>query len=75
MPSPKYPDGRSVMQCMMEEKYGQRGTMSKSDDNWITVHGGPYKSDVLKEIIEQPQTRVSDWAVEACAAYADYLAN
>jgi len=30
---------------------------------------------LLKEIIEQPQTRVSDWEVEECAAYVDYLAN
>lgn len=72
VPSSKYPDGKTVMDAMMEEKYGPGGTMSKNDDNWISTHGGPYNTDVLKEIIEHPETQVSDWAVEACTAYVDY---
>src|SRR5262249_934044 len=33
VPSPRYGDGRAVMQAMMDEKYGSGRTMSRGDDN------------------------------------------
>ncbi len=72
VPSPRYRDGRAVMQAMMDEKYGKGATMSQGDDNWMLTHGGPFKPDVVREIVQHPVTRVSDWAVEACIAYVDY---
>jgi hypothetical protein len=72
VPSPRYRDGQAVMQAMMEEKYGQGRTMSKGDDNWMLAHNGPFKADTVREIVNHPVVQVSDWAVEAAAAYVDY---
>ena len=72
VPSPRYPDGRAVMTAMMEEKYGEGRTMSRGDDNWMLRHGGPFTADTVRAIVNDPATRVSDWAVEACVAYVDY---
>src|SRR6266567_3833660 len=72
VPSPRYRDGRAVMRAMMEEKYGQGRTMSKGEDNWMLTHNGPFKADTVREIVNHPVVQVSDWAVEAAAAYVDY---
>src|SRR6266540_2936270 len=72
VPSPRYRNGRAVMQAMMEEKYGQGRTMSKGEDNWMLTHNGPFKADTVREIVNHPVVQVSDWAVEAAAAYVDY---
>jgi hypothetical protein len=72
VPSPRYRDGRAVMQAMMEEKYAQGRTMSKGEDNWMLTHNGPFKADTVREIVNHPVVQVSDWAVEAAAAYVDY---
>ncbi len=72
VPSPRYRDGRAIMQAMMEEKYGQGRTMSKGEDNWMLTHNGPFKADTVREIVNHPVVQVSDWAVEAAAAYVDY---
>lgn len=72
VPSPKYPDGRAVVTAMMEEKYGVGRTMSRGEDNWMLTHGGPFQPDVVRDIVNSPVVRVSDWAVEACVAYFDY---
>lgn len=72
VPSPRYADGRSVMDAMMDEKYGRGRTMSRADDNWMLTHGGPFNADTVRDIVNHPVTRVSDWAVEAAAAYVDY---
>ncbi|MFL5913088.1 MAG: hypothetical protein ACJ768_21285 [Gaiellaceae bacterium] len=72
VPSPRYADGRAIMDAMMEEKYGLGRTMSKGEDNWMLTHQGPYSADVVRNIVNSPLVQVSDWAVEACAAYVDY---
>jgi hypothetical protein len=72
VPSPRYRDGRAVMQAMTEEKYGQGRVMSKGEDNWMLTHNGPFKADTVREIVNHPVVQVSDWAVEAAAAYVDY---
>jgi hypothetical protein len=72
IPSAKYPDARSVMTAMMDEKYGEGRTMSTGDDNWMLKHGGPFNAQTVRDIVNSPVVRVSDWAVEACVAYFDY---
>jgi hypothetical protein len=72
IPSEKYPDARTVMTAMMDEKYGEGRTMSRGDDNWMLTHGGPFNADTVRDIVNSEVVRVSDWAVEACIAYFDY---
>jgi hypothetical protein len=72
VPSPRYPDGRTVMTAMMDEKYGLGRTMSKGEDNWMLAHKGPYSAEVVRNIVNSQAVQVSDWAVEAAIAYVDY---
>jgi hypothetical protein len=72
VPSPRYPDGRSIAQASMEEKYGRGRTMSTGDDNWMLTHQGPFSADTVRAIVNDPGVVVSDWAVEAMAAFVDY---
>lgn len=72
IPSEKYPDARAVVNAMMEEKYGTGRTMSTGDDNWMLTHGGPFTAETVRTLVNSPQLRVSDYAVEACVAYFDY---
>jgi hypothetical protein len=75
VPSPRHPDGRSVITRMMDEKYAVGATMSRGEDNWMLAHGGPFKPEVVREIVNHPSVRVSDWAVEAAVAYVDYCVD
>ncbi|MFF5991378.1 hypothetical protein [Prauserella flavalba] len=72
VPSPRYPDGRAVVDAMLAQKYGPGGTMSRGEDNWMLRHRGPFKAAVVRELVEHPVIRISDWAADACAAYFDY---
>jgi hypothetical protein len=71
-PSPKYADGRRLIEAMLAEKYEPGGAMAKGDDNWMLRHGGPFRPEVVREIVEHPRARISNWAVEAAIAYVDY---
>jgi hypothetical protein len=75
VPSPRYKNGEAVIKHMLEEKYGHGATMANDDSNWVLTHGGPFKSDVIREIAKDPAVRVSDWAVEAVIAYIDYCVD
>lgn len=46
--------------------------MSTGEDNWMLTHEGPFSAQVVRDIVNSPAVRVSDWAVEACVAYFDY---
>jgi hypothetical protein len=72
VPSPRYKNGEAVIKQMMEEKYGHGATMANDASNWVLTHGGPFKAEVIREIIKDPAAHVSDWAVEAAIAYVDY---
>ena len=72
VPSPRFKDGRAVIEHVMQERWGKGGTLSRGDDNWVLSHGGPFKPEVMRAIANHPVTQVSDWAVEAAIAYIDY---
>ena len=75
VPSPRYKNGEAVIKQMMEEKYGHGATMANDDSNWVLTHGGPFKAEVIREIVKDPAVHVSDWAVEAAIAYVDYCVD
>ncbi|MFN8203110.1 MAG: hypothetical protein U0S48_11120 [Solirubrobacteraceae bacterium] len=72
VPSPRYPDGKAVIDAMMDEKYGFGRTMSKGDDNWMIQRKGLWSADIVRSIVNSDAVQISDWAVEACIAYVDY---
>lgn len=75
VPSPRFPDGESIIKFHLEEKYGKGHTMSPGDDNWILTHGGPFKADTFRSILEHPRSKVSDYAIEASIAFIDYCVD
>ncbi len=75
VPSPRYKNGTEVIQKMLDEKYGQGATMANDESNWVLTHGGPFKPEVIREIVKDPAVRVSDWAAEAAIAYIDYCVD
>jgi hypothetical protein len=74
VPSPRYADGRAVITHMIEEKYGSGGTLARNGDNWMT-RSGPFKPEVVREIVNDPAVQVSDWAVDAAIAYVNYCVD
>ena len=72
VPSPRYRDGRAVIEHMVAEKYGSGGTLARDGDNWMLTHGGPFKPEVVRDLVQHPAVQVSDWAIEAAVAYVDY---
>jgi hypothetical protein len=72
VPSPRFKDGRAVIDHFIKERWGTGGALSKGDDNWVLSHGGPFKPEVMRDIVNHPVCQVSDWAIEASAAYIDY---
>jgi hypothetical protein len=75
VPSPRFADGRAVIQHMLDEKYGKGGTMARNGQNWMLEHGGPFKPEVTREIVNHPVVQVSDWAIEAAISYVDYCVD
>jgi hypothetical protein len=75
VPSPRFKDGRAVVDHFIQERWGKDGALSKGEDNWVLSHGGPFKPEVMREIVNHPVTTVSDWAIEASAAYIDYCVD
>jgi hypothetical protein len=75
VPSTRYKDGEAVIKQMMEEKYGHGETLVNDDSNWNLTHGGPFKPEVIRQIISDPAMSVSDWTVEAAIAYVDYCVD
>lgn len=75
VPSPRYKDGRAAIQHMVDEKYASGGTLARDGDNWMLTHGGPFKPEVVRSIVNDPAVKVSDWAIEAAIAYIDYCVD
>jgi hypothetical protein len=75
VPSPRYKNGEAVIKQMLDEKYGHGATMANDDSNWVLTHGGPFKPEVIREIVKDPAVRVSEWAAEAAIAYIDYCVD
>jgi hypothetical protein len=75
VPSPRYANGRQLIEHMVEEKYGTGGWLARDAGNWMLTHGGPFKPGVVREIVSHEAARVSDWAVAAATAYVDYCVD
>ncbi len=75
VPSPRYGNGRELIEAMLAEKYEAGCAMSPGEDNWMLQRGGPFKADVVRQIVNHPGTQISDWAAEAAIAYVDYCVD
>ena len=72
VPGPRYANGTEVIDRMLADKYSKGMTLSKGDDNYIVTHEGPFAPDVIRDVVNRPEVKVSDWAREAAIAFVDY---
>jgi hypothetical protein len=72
VPSPRFPDAASAVRHVKELRY-RRGAQLSRQDNWSLRSGGPYRPDVLEEILQHPRTYVAEWAEEAAIATVEYI--
>ena len=72
VPGPRYANGTEVIDQMLADKYSKGMTLSKGDDNYIVTHEGPFAPDVIRDVVNRPEVKVSDWAREAAIAFVDY---
>lgn len=75
VPSPRFPDGESIIKFHLDEKYSKGHVMSPGDDNWMLTHGGPFNAQTVRAILEHPRSKVSDYAIEASIAFIDYCVD
>jgi hypothetical protein len=75
VPSPRFPDGESIIKFHLEEKYGEGHCMSPGTDNWMLARKGPFNEQTLKAILEHPRCQVSNYAIDASIAFIDYCVD
>lgn len=70
-PSPQFPDAESLVNYVAEIRY-TRGAMFSREDNYAIRHGGPFKPEVIKDIINHPRIQISDWVIDAVTKTVKY---
>ncbi len=74
VPCTKFKDARSAVEYVVDLK-NKKGSAFSREDNFLDHVGGPYKKDVLEEILKNPKSYVSDWAIEAATKTVEYIVN
>ena len=74
VPSPQYPTPESAMTEVYEMRF-RRGAHFAKEDNWAVRNNGPYKAEVMEEIVEHPKMKYQDWTREAALRTAQYIVD
>jgi hypothetical protein len=62
------------MNEVYEMRY-RRGAHFSKEDNWAVRNNGPYKADVMEEIVEHPKMKYQDWTREAALRTVQYIVD
>ena len=54
---------------------GKPGSHFSRDDNYAMRNKGPYKPEVMEEILDHPKIQISDWVHDSVLATVKYLVN
>ncbi len=73
-PSPQFPTPKDLCDYVCEIRY-RRGSIFAREDNWAIRNKGPYKPEVMKQIVEHPRIRIADWVREAAEATVEYIVD
>ncbi len=73
-PSPQFPTAEDIVDYVMNVRYTSGSHFSR-DDNYATRNKGPYKAEVMEEILDHPKIQISDWVHDAVLATVKYLVN
>ena len=72
VPSPRFPDGASVVRSWREERFGPGGWADDSADGLLRRGQSAWKDEVVQEILQSDQTAYPEWVWEAATAYIDH---
>lgn len=72
VPSARFRDAESLVQHVVELRYGAGRHLSR-DDNWNERAGGPFKPETLERVLEHPRAHIPDWVIDAAIATVKYL--
>jgi hypothetical protein len=56
----------------MNLRYGPGGVLSRQD-NWAERNQGPYRPEVMQEVMEHPKAHISEWVEQAAIATVEYI--
>lgn len=75
VPSPRYPDGRAVVDQWHREREAAQNWDATGDDNAIRSARTPWREDRADAFVRHPHCVPPQWAWDATAAYIDYCAD
>ena len=71
VPSPRYPDARTLVQSWFDERYGA-GAWGDPEHGLLTGPESPWPAERGRVLAQHPATRLPDWVWEAAEAYVGY---
>src|SRR5579875_213066 len=73
VPSERFPSAADAVHYVKELRYRDGGPLSVMR-NYAREHGGPFKDDVMEEILEHPRTHISaEWVETAVTETVQYV--
>jgi hypothetical protein len=73
VPSERFPTAESAVRYVKELRYGSGGPLSQ-ERNYALEHGGPYRPEVMEEVLEHPRAHISaEWVETAVLETVQYI--
>lgn len=72
VPSPQFPTAADAVRYVMNLRYGPGGVLSRQD-NWAERNEGPFRPEVMQEVMEHPKAHISEWVEQAAIATVEYI--
>jgi len=73
VPSPKYPDAKTLVDSWYDEKYGDGAWGAEGDNNSLRQGQSPWKDPATVEgILAHPKAKPQSWVREAVQAHIEY---
>ncbi|MCZ7526797.1 MAG: hypothetical protein M5U14_10700 [Acidimicrobiia bacterium] len=74
VPSPQFPTAQDAITYVKELRY-QHGAPLAADANYTERAGGPYRPEVMREILEHPKTHIADWVEAAAVQTVEWIVD
>ena len=72
VPSPQFPTAADAVRHVIELRYAKGAQLSR-DGNWSERAGGPYRPEVMREILEHPKAHIPEWVEQAAIQTVEYI--
>jgi hypothetical protein len=75
VPSERFPTAESAVRYVKELRYRPGGPLSQ-ERNYALEHGGPYRPEVMEEVLEHPRAHISaEWVETAVLETVQYIVD